>query len=136
MTMKVRGLNFEIDDGYFKLFGKTAMSIDDDVWLHPGTKGFVEVETKNIIGGIETCLEMDRKNGVIDRLSLIEMTPEFAFLVLQKRELLPVYFEDATEGDCFIRLPNVRFGVVETAVSIYPRLPVAMRTVDAAGAAL
>lgn len=134
--MKLQGVNFDFDDGYYRLLGKTAMSIDDKAWLQPGTNGFMRVETAHIFGGVETCLDLDRKNGVIDRLALVEMSPEFTLLMLQKRELLYEHFVDAAEGDGFIRLESVRFGKIETVVSITTQLPVAMRTVDAAGAAL
>jgi hypothetical protein len=134
--MKLQGVNFDLDDGYCKILGKTAMSIGGNAWLQPGTDGFMRVETARIFGGVETCLEIDRKNGVIDRLALVEMSPEFTLLMLQKHELLYEHFIDAAEGNGFIRLSSVRFGDIETVVSITSRLPVAMRTVDAAGAAL
>lgn len=134
--MKMRGVNFDLDDGYCNILGKTAMSIDESTWLQPGANGFTNVETKKIFGGIETCLEIDRKNGVIDKLALIQMNPEFTLLMLQKQELRYGHFVGAAEGDGFIRLTGVCFGAIETVVLITSRLSVAMRTVDAAGAAL
>ena len=133
MTGNISGLNFDISDGYYKIFNRTALAINDDQWVYTDERASKCVATEHIEGGIASMLDIDRMNGTIDRVVGIEMCPSFALLMLQTRQLYVDLFGRACEGEGWIRLPPSEYSGVMAYVSILSRLGNEMRTVDLTG---
>jgi len=140
MSNMLMGRHFEEIPNGVIVFNAAGFIVREDVWALgvKGGKTAHNIVPVPISPTIRTCIEIDRKNGLGDKISQLQLTPKSAVLYYLEGGLRLEHFANAIEGERCIVLRSIQVFDCNLNIVIKPYLDLDLdvATADAKGCLL